>query len=593
MALGNISGISYVVPDDPGHPTVTPEDTKGIAASIAARLREWGLRLTERVDNLAARVDAIAGAVGLAPGSPGDSAVSAFILDSSSRTRTAVDSVVGSAMRPILDTGPVHISRFGAVGDGATDDTAALVAAGASGREVHFDADRTYNFVGPVTLTAGTRWVTYGAQLYSTTARDASNIILEDEVSVDRLDVSFAGGDVERGVLIRGSRVDVDWMRLVARAQDTTLNYRQRAMSIGVEGVGCMDVRIGTLICDGFTYGPAIWDSKDVTIGRLQVSGYLQGLLIRNSARVEVEGGFAKDPAQSVLTGGPGENGILIENTKAGTGAGSITIRDFTVDGAGEHGFRVSGHAIDGVTFDNCKAVQTGMGTTVASGGCGFKVLGSTSDPSPRNRHRNIRYINCTVEDVANKIPSPNCAGFNIGKCHGVVLDNCAVVSTVDGQPSAAYGVVMVGSEDVTIANPRFEKTTGDGIRLDWNETTSDAQWGGAPTDITITGGRLSGCRAGLSVSVGGQQVRRLSMIGTTIDGVNNAVAAANATFLWCMLDIVASNVANDTLSGCDGFMVRGAGVLKGTSACRIGSTWVDYAGGFKRYAGAAWALLG
>ena len=55
MALGNISGIAYVVPDDPGHPDVLPEDTKGIAASIAARLREWGLRLNERVDNLAAR----------------------------------------------------------------------------------------------------------------------------------------------------------------------------------------------------------------------------------------------------------------------------------------------------------------------------------------------------------------------------------------------------------------------------------------------------------------------------------------------------------------------------------------------------------
>ena len=59
MALGNISGIAYVVPDDPGHPTVTPEDTKGIAKSIAARLREWGLRLTERVDTLSARVDAM------------------------------------------------------------------------------------------------------------------------------------------------------------------------------------------------------------------------------------------------------------------------------------------------------------------------------------------------------------------------------------------------------------------------------------------------------------------------------------------------------------------------------------------------------
>ena len=163
MALGNISGISYVVPDDPGHPTVTPEDTEAIAKSIAARLREWGLRLTERVDTLSARVDAMAVATGQAPGSPEDGAVAGFILDAASRTRAAVDSVVGSAMRPILDFGPVHISRFGAKGDGVADDTAALVAAGASGREVHFSTGGVYNFRGPVTISEGTRWLTHGA----------------------------------------------------------------------------------------------------------------------------------------------------------------------------------------------------------------------------------------------------------------------------------------------------------------------------------------------------------------------------------------------------------------------------------------------
>ena len=589
MAIGSTPGGSgHVVPDDPDHPLVTPEDTVAIARMEEARFREVGVKVGE----LLARVNDIAVASGVAPGSPDDGKVAAFVRDVDSLTRGALDDLLQSALGPVLDSGPVHVSRFGAVGDGATDDTAALVAAGASGREVHFDGDKRYNFVGPVTITSGTRWVTYGAQLYCATPRDAPSLILEGEVSVDRLDVSFAGGDADRGLLIRGSRVDVDWMRLVARAQDTNGNYRQRAMNIGVEGTGCTDVRIGTLISEGFTYGPAIWDSKDITIGRLQISGHLQGLLIRNSARVAVEGGSAKNPAQSLLTGGPGENGILIENSRTDTGAGSITIRDFTVDGAGEHGFRISGQAIDGVTFDNCKAVRTGSGTTVASGGCGFKVLGATDDPSPNNRHRNIRYLNCTVEDVANKIPSPNCSGFNIGKCNGVVLENCSVVSTVAGQPSAAYGVVLIGSGNVTITNPRFENPTGDGIRLYWTETTPTAQWGNEPTNITISGGVMIGCRAGLGVNVGGQTVRRLAMSGTVIDGATNAVTSANATIRWSLLDISASNIAGDTLSGCDGFMVRGAGVLKGTSACRVGSTWVDYAGGFKRYTGAAWALL-
>ena len=106
MALGNISGIAYVVPDDPGHPTVTPEDTKGIAKSIAARLREWGLRLNERVDTLASRVDAMAVATGVAPGSPEDGVVAGFVLDTASNTRAALNSVVRSILDPALEALP-------------------------------------------------------------------------------------------------------------------------------------------------------------------------------------------------------------------------------------------------------------------------------------------------------------------------------------------------------------------------------------------------------------------------------------------------------------------------------------------------------
>ena len=127
-----------------------------------ARFREVGVKVGE----LLARVNDIAVASGVAPGSPDDGKVAAFVRDVDSLTRGALDDLLQSALGPVLDSGPVHVSRFGAVGDGATDDTAALVAAGASGREVHFDTDRTYNFVGPVTVAPGTRWLTHGAQFY-------------------------------------------------------------------------------------------------------------------------------------------------------------------------------------------------------------------------------------------------------------------------------------------------------------------------------------------------------------------------------------------------------------------------------------------
>ena len=132
MALGNISGIAYVVPDDPGHPDVLPEDTKSIAASIAARLREWGLRLNERVDTLTSRVDAMAVASGQAPGTPEDGMVAGFVLDATSKTRSALTTVFRSILDPALEalpeTGVLRVEDFGAACDGVTDDTAAVKA---------------------------------------------------------------------------------------------------------------------------------------------------------------------------------------------------------------------------------------------------------------------------------------------------------------------------------------------------------------------------------------------------------------------------------------------------------------------------------
>ena len=99
MALGNISGISYVVPDDPGHPVVTPEDTKGIAATVAARIRE----ALSRISTLTARVDALVVGAGLGPGTPADGAVAGYILDGASRTRGALAQVDRpGALGPVL-----------------------------------------------------------------------------------------------------------------------------------------------------------------------------------------------------------------------------------------------------------------------------------------------------------------------------------------------------------------------------------------------------------------------------------------------------------------------------------------------------------
>lgn len=160
MAIGSTPGGSgHVVPDDPDHRLVTPEDTVAIARMEEARFREVGSKLRE----LLSRVDAFAGAVGLTPGSPSDSAVASFILDAASRTRGALNGVVQSILDPALEalpeTGVLRVEDFGAVCDGVTDDTAALRAGLAEsarlGVPLHLPARDTIALVGQVNIPVG------------------------------------------------------------------------------------------------------------------------------------------------------------------------------------------------------------------------------------------------------------------------------------------------------------------------------------------------------------------------------------------------------------------------------------------------------
>lgn len=574
MAIGSTPGGSgHVVPDDPDHPLVTPEDTVAIARMEEARFREVGTKLRE----LLARVTDIGVAAGIVAGSPDDGKVAAFVRDMDSRTRGALTDLIQSALGPVLDSGPVHISRFGAVGDGATDDTAALAAAAASGREVHFDTDRTYNFVGPVTVAPGTRWLTHGAQFYLTAPRDAPNVLIESDVYMDQLKLSFVGGDKDRGVTIRGSDVQIDAMRLVARTPSTVRNYRRRALNVGVEGSGTSNVRLGHVRIEGWLDAVAVWQSTDVDFERLTIRGYVQGLLMRDCGRVHVQSGSAKNPNLVMTKGNPGENGILVEDYDENRERGDLHFGDFHVDGSGEHGFRVGGQVpITGIHFDGCSTSGTGAGSVERHGGCGFKVLGATTDQSPRARHENVRFTNCVVEDVTPGMASHNFAGFNVGKSMNVVLDNC-IVRKVNGSSSAAYGFALLGSENVSIINPTVEDTVGAAIKLYSEATTADYQFGGAATDIHITGGTLRRTTAGLLIEGGGATIRRITMDGTTIDGGVYAVAVYSSVLNRCSFDFLAAGITTETLLGCETAMVSGRGDLVGASAARGGSTFQDY----------------
>ena len=78
MAYSSVApGVGYKDPHDLADPVFTPEDSEFVAKTVAARLMEQGSRVSTVED----RLDALAVASGVSPGSPGDAAVAAYALD--------------------------------------------------------------------------------------------------------------------------------------------------------------------------------------------------------------------------------------------------------------------------------------------------------------------------------------------------------------------------------------------------------------------------------------------------------------------------------------------------------------------------------
>ena len=615
--LPTSGGHLFVDPQDPSHTVVEPEDTEAIAHAADARVREASeqgraavarseeaLSVARDAAETAARVDRRVDSLevlsGARPGDVSDATVAGLLDREGSMTRESASALVSELARSILEdaadriaeTAAVPVELFGAVGDGVTDDTAALQAAGASGKVVVFDGTRTYCFTGQLHVQDGAQWITRGATLRETTSVNNWAVVVGSDVTIDRLHLSSAGGEACRGVLIDGSNVEIGDIEVTARARAGAMSdHRRRAVSVGREGTGCQDVRIGEIRVSNYLRGVALWEASDTQIGRIDVNGFVQGAYLHNPSHVVISGGNIEAPHRDIMTGSPGENGFLIEAEGDSFPSGNITLENITVSHSPEHAFRIGGQTtITGIRITKCRAVEPGQGN--AAGGCGFKVLGPTSILSATARHENIRFLDCEVHGGVWK-ETTNFAGFNVGKCSNVLISNPIVRPAPGGSKATYFGVAMIGIESVQITNPLFESTAGPAIGVYDAANTDTAHWGTDPTAISIDGGLIRNCARGVQVKESGT-VRRLTVDGTTIEAGDHSVWVQDtATMDRCVININAFYPTTATTYGCAAVMGQITGDIVGPSLMRSGSTSQDYASGALRvFRDGAWRSL-
>lgn len=452
MAIGHTpGGTGYVIPNDPDHPDVTPQDTVLIGYTNDARFREQGAK----ADAALQAAEAVMGMAGIGASSPVDSQTAALVRSTTTLTHDAVRSVVqevGVQARPL----GLHAEDLGVKGNGIADDTDAFHAAAAEAVKQGV----------PLVLRAGmTVTINSYKQLPDHLILHTNGAVFRQQnPSVLRAPVLGFGehGTVEGGLHVRTLGGEASQGVLLSESGNTRIDYVDvRADSPGAgsanirdNGLRIMnsnDVRIDRVYVENYSWPVWVELSNGVELGWVEASSYAKAVHVDGCSNFRINGGHVYGTAPNSQYA-PGYNGLLIE---ADESTSNIHIQDFMVEDAGEHGVRVSGPMVQReIYFQNC--------VTKNVGGSGFKVLGSLL--ADRRYNTGITFDNCKAIDSGQV--NQNCCGFLIQMAQHVTLIN-PEVRRLNKDYSAVEGIRVSGVKHLTVSRATVMDTYKYAIRLD------------------------------------------------------------------------------------------------------------------------------
>lgn len=483
MAIGSTPGGSgHVVPDDPDHPLVVPEDTVAMARMEEARFREVGTKLRE----LLTRVNDIGVASGIVAGSPDDAKVAAFVRDGGSNTRGALTDLVGALLDPALealpDTGMLRVEDFGAVCDGVTDDTAAVTAGLAEsarlGVPLIFPAVNTLRVRGTIKLPSRAQIEGRGSTLLWKEGTGSGTWLLHADGTT---------GCTVRDLTLRTEAplADVSNQRGFTAVGATSLTVEGLSVACTVGGAGsasinalgfffdqCVGLRVAGLEVAGFDNAIRFKRCDDWTLQDFEVWRYRLGVWISDCKRARVRDGhiYGKSPNSAQ---DPGHNGVLLD-ASANAATQNIVLEDILVEDSGATGFRLGGqNPIDGVDHVRCRAVRAGSN--------GFKTLGGTLESG--SVHRRVRYLNCSSVDVGLG-GGDNTYGIAVHLTNDVYIADFTATSSSSTGVSCRTGVDVAGAKRVIVRDAQVYRPEVAAISI--REALGDV------SDVTIAGGFFS-----------------------------------------------------------------------------------------------------
>ena len=391
-------------------------------------------------------------------------------------------------------------------GDGTTDDSAGLSALFTScvtnGWVCQLEGTKTYAIAGSnFTFPDGLRLLTNGATFKTTTTTTSNDVfmLVGDNTYIDELNVTIPTGvRRDRTIFVSGDNINIGKISLTSTDQQTTTEAGDYGVSIN----SCTNTRIGIIITSNIDRAVVVALNTDTWIGGLNIDECVRGAYIHGNTYLHIGKSTIHGNSPNA-TQTAGHNPVLLGRESADQT--DITLQDFTIITAGEHGIRIGGGPQ--------KRIYLVRPNVYGAAGNGIKILGTdNSAPVAGEYQEDIVIDNPIIEGCGTGSGSAsNLCGILVERTNGININN-PIIRPRGVANAHQYGIRVFACTDVMINNPLIEDTVAEGIRVD----TADSGATSSGTDnVHINGGLIYDCGDdGLSLSASDSQV--LSNIVTT-----------------------------------------------------------------------------